>query len=84
VLRRIVAHWISGPSLADFKAELAAVWRVGVRRARERREADAEAWRALAGMQDDEQWNAAAAALALCREWLRLGGHAAHRVHKPR
>ncbi|MGB8182177.1 MAG: hypothetical protein WCF13_07395 [Stellaceae bacterium] len=54
MVRRIVAHWISGLSPADFKAELAAVRRVGVRRARERREADAAAWRALAKVQDEE------------------------------
>ncbi|HYL33411.1 MAG TPA: hypothetical protein VEU53_09750 [Stellaceae bacterium] len=54
MLRRIVAHWISGLSLADFKAELAAVRKVKARREGERREADAAAWRALANVQNEE------------------------------
>jgi hypothetical protein len=54
LLRRSVVHRISGLSLADIKAKLAAARRVGVRRAHERQEADEAAWRALAGVQSEE------------------------------
>ncbi|MGH7013611.1 MAG: hypothetical protein ACREEL_05555 [Stellaceae bacterium] len=70
---------------AHFKAELAAVRRVGARRARERQEADAAAWRALAGVTDGEpaeRRSGRTAILARCREWLLLDAHAAHRAHK--
>jgi hypothetical protein len=63
VVRRIVAHWISGLSLADFKAELAAVRKAEVRRTHERQEADAAAWRALAGVQDEQD------EATLCVNW---------------
>ena len=63
MLRRIVAHWISGLSLADLKAELAAVRKAKARRAHERQEADAAVWRALAGAQDEQD------EATLCVNW---------------
>lgn len=63
MLRRIVAHWISGLSLADFKAELVAVQKMKARRAHERQEADATVWRALAGVQDEQD------EATLCVDW---------------
>lgn len=49
VLRRIITHWILDRDIARFEAEIETVLRAAERRARERRAADLEAFRALGG-----------------------------------
>jgi len=54
VLRRIVERWLAKPTLIRLKAEFDALRRTAARRARERRMADDEAWRALFRSSDDQ------------------------------
>lgn len=57
VLRRIIAHRVADLGIVRLRDGIGNFLRAGARRARERKIADLEAWKALCGISDDRTGN---------------------------